>query len=119
MIIQTNTKDDEFIQSIKDEVVNNLMQLGWCKGAFENDGKYCLIGMLRGVVLDSISEQTAEYGEAEMDIQEKKWYRDTLEELCRCFGLFVNYESVESMQNALYEYNDRVESLDELLSCLR
>lgn len=114
-----NTKDHKFIQSIKDEVAINLHELGWCKKSTEQDGKYCLIGMLRGVILDSVSEHTAELGELEMDTQEQEWYREVLKDLCHRLDLPVNYESMENMRNALCKYNDGVDSLDEILTCLR
>ena len=57
------TKDEKektFIRHIKEGVAINLQELGWCQGHHEMDGKYCLVGMLRGVVLDAISEWYAE-----------------------------------------------------------
>ena len=83
------------------------------------DGKYCLVGMLRGVVLDAISEWYAEMGEEEMTKEEYNLYKKTLADICHCLRLPIKYTSVENMRSALYEYNDNAKSLSNILFCLR
>ena len=83
------------------------------------DGKYCLVGMLRGVVLDAISEWYAEMGEEEMTKEEYNLYKKTLADICHCLRLPIKIYFSRKHALRLYEYNDNAKSLSNILFCLR
>ncbi len=109
----------EEIRCIKGIVAENLISLGWIQGAFERKGKYCLVGMVRCVVLDYESEWMAECGEGEMTPDEFKLYRQVLTDICREAGIDTAGKSADDLSIVLQNFNDnKCEKIEDVLAVL-
>lgn len=98
--------DYEKIHCIKSITAERIKEFGWVRGSFERKGKYCLVGMIRCVVLDYESEWMAECGEMEMTAEEFELYLAVLKNICRKAGIDTAGRPANDLSVELQKFND-------------